>query len=370
MSDIFRLVLPTPFPVGPVNAYVLKGSPQSGRRDSPGGRSDRPRSPAGRVTLVDPGPAYPPAREALKIGLEGLGLGLGDVDSIIITHPHIDHYGLADEIARLAGAEVVAHADAAPRLVAGIRVHGAEDKAALEAVLSRSGVPTGYAGGLFRMWAAADTLAAPVKVDRTVAEGDLIEAGEATWTVIATPGHSPGAMCLYDPAGRRLISGDHLLAEISSNAIMDFESAGSPGARMADDDAAAARNSAAGGSNSSALVRQKSLLIYIESLRKVEGLEVDRVFPGHGEPFGDHRAVIAGRMRHYQARMDAVEAVLRRLGPSPAFPVARDLFPEQAEPMGQFLALSEVLGHLDLLEAESRVKRAEADGRDLYSPAS
>ncbi len=335
MPDIRRLVLPTPFPVGPVNAYVLLGTP---------------------LTLVDPGPAWPPAREALASGLRKLGLGLGHVQVIVITHPHLDHYGLASEVARASGAKIVAHVDAAPRLAAGIRVDGQGEKAALGAVLARAGVPAGYAGSLFGQWAAADRLAEPVEVDRAVADGDTVDGGGVTWRVISTPGHSPGAACFHDEGSRGLIAGDHLLSEISTNAIMDFEET----ARSEP----AASEAAAGGSS---IVRRKSLLIYIESLRKVAALDVGEVFPGHGEPFTGHRALIERRMRHYETRKAAIARVLADLGPSPAFRVATALFPQQTQAMGQFLALSEVLGHLDLLEAEGRVRLELAGEVDLYS---
>jgi len=326
MSDIFRLVLPTPFPVGPVNSYVLKGTP---------------------LTLVDPGPSYPPAREALDRGLRELGLTLGDFEAVFITHPHIDHYGLAKVVSEGSGATVIAHVDAAERLAAGLKLQRAGESETLDGLFTRAGVPAGYAASLFRLWAAADTLADPIKVDQTVADGDTVEGGGVTWRVISTPGHSPGAVCFHDEAGQRLIAGDHLLPGISSNAIMEFASGASADGRV--------------------LVRQKSLLIYIASLRKVEGLDVAEVLPGHGEPFTGHRTLIAGRMRHYESRKRAIAAILGDLGPSPAFRVAAALFPEQTEPMGQFLALSEVIGHLDLLEAEGRVRQVDGGGVDVYA---
>jgi glyoxylase-like metal-dependent hydrolase (beta-lactamase superfamily II) len=117
------------------------------------------------------------------------------------------------------------------------------------------------------------------------------------------------------------------------------------------------------------LVRERSLEVLIASLRRLADLELREVLPGHGEPFGGHRSVVDERLRHHERRKEAVAAVLRDRGPCPAFEVALALFPEQAEPMGRFLALSEVLGHLDLLEADGVVRRQADGGVDLYSPA-
>lgn len=335
-----RLVLPTPFPVGPVNAYVLR----------PAGATS---GPVGPLTLVDTGPAWDPAREALRQGLVAQGLAVKDIELIVITHPHLDHYGQAAELARESGARVVAHAEAAPRLGALLHRSREGEEAALEEVMRRAGAPEDFGESLFRQWSLAETLGAGVEVDRTLADGDRLEAGGATWQVLYTPGHSPGSICLYDAAQKRLISGDHLLPHISSNALMEFRA-----------DEAEPRP---GPDNGRVFVREKSLEIYIDALRRVERLEVREVLPGHGEPFTGHHALIAERMRHYEGRKAAIVEALRRLGPSPAFRVAAALFPGQTEAVGQFLALSEVIGHLDLLEAEGEVRRREDGGVDLYA---
>ena len=64
------------------------------------------------------------------------------------------------------------------------------------------------------------TRGVPCPVDRTVAHGDVVEVGNMKWKVIATPGHTPGSICLFDipqfgnhPKGLPvLLSGDTLFA--------------------------------------------------------------------------------------------------------------------------------------------------------------
>jgi glyoxylase-like metal-dependent hydrolase (beta-lactamase superfamily II) len=335
LPEIHRLALPTPFPVGPVNSYVLKPS-------APG---------RGPLTLVDPGPNYPPARAALEEGLKRLGIGLGDFEAIFLTHPHLDHYGLTSEIVAVSGAKVVAHVDAVSRLTGRIGGAGSGEMAVLEQVLTRAGGPEGFGATLSRQWAAAEALGAPSRVDRPLSGGDTVEGGGVTWRAIPTPGHSPGAICYYDEEGLRLLSGDHLLPHITSNAIMELRETGGP------DQAPTIGQP---------LRRAPSLQIYLESLSRVESLELREILPGHGPPFSGHRELIADRRRHYEARKSVIAALLGRTGPSTAFRVALTLFPEQGEPTGQFLALSEVLGHLDLLEAEGRVRRIQEQDVDLY----
>ena len=62
-----RVVLPTPFPVGPVNVWVLQGDP---------------------LTLVDAGPRTRDALTALEAGVASLGLRLEDVQLLVLTHQH------------------------------------------------------------------------------------------------------------------------------------------------------------------------------------------------------------------------------------------------------------------------------------------
>lgn len=335
--SIRRLSLPTPFPVGPVNAYVLLGEP---------------------LTLVDPGPAFPAAREALEKGLAELGLDLGAVEAVLLTHPHVDHFGLAEEVASRSGARVYAHADAVERLAgASGRTRPAELAACAELLL-RSGATPEYNEALFRQWAATERLASTVRVDESLSEGDRPVLGGVEWQVVDTPGHCRGSLCLYDEAGRRLVSGDHLLLDISTNALLEFREP-RPGDRPL------GRTPA----SPDGLVRERSLLVYIGSLRKVAALDVEKVLPGHGPEFGNPRSVVTRRLEHYERRKAEIVQVLAELGPSPAFRLARTLFPDQKEPMGQFLALSEVLGHLDLLELHGRVRCREEAETDVWEKA-
>ena len=82
------LVLPTPFPVGPVNCWLLRGDP---------------------LTLVDAGPNTPEALAALEAGLAGHGLRIEDVELLILTHQHSDHVGLAATIRARSGCRVAGH---------------------------------------------------------------------------------------------------------------------------------------------------------------------------------------------------------------------------------------------------------------------
>ena len=87
---IHRLELPTPFPVGPVNVYLIEG-----------------REPV----LIDAGPNTREAWDSLLQGFQALGATIDQIRHVIITHGHADHYGLASRIAAESGAPVWIHRD-------------------------------------------------------------------------------------------------------------------------------------------------------------------------------------------------------------------------------------------------------------------
>ncbi|UPJ47049.1 subclass B3 metallo-beta-lactamase [Bradyrhizobium sp. 200] len=119
-------------------------------------------SPQGHI-LVDT--VMPEATSQIKASIEKLGFKIADIKYLLNTHAHIDHTGGLAEMKQAGGAQMVA---------------GEADKPLLEG---------GYYPG-----AKEDTALAfpPVKVDRTVREGDKVTVADVTLTAHETPGHSPG----------------------------------------------------------------------------------------------------------------------------------------------------------------------------------
>jgi glyoxylase-like metal-dependent hydrolase (beta-lactamase superfamily II) len=308
---LHTLSIPTPFPIGPVNVYLAEGEP---------------------LTLVDVGPRYAPARKSLEQALAGYGYGVADLRRIIITHTHADHYGLAAELAQASGAEVVAHATG----IRQVEIQATARRFAFYAEVMRwAGTPMKKLVELSSMRRGMSAYDEPVTPDRLLTDGDVLQLGGEDWQVLHTPGHTGDLICLYQPQRRLLISSDHLIRDVSSNPVVE---------PPLPDEAE----------------RPRRLVEYMAQLRRVAELDVELALPGHGPPIRDHRALIDKRLAFHEAR---ARHILETMGDDvlTAHGIAVTLF-SASDPINYFLAISEVIGHLQWLEVEGRVAHTEQEG--------
>lgn len=313
-SSIKRLSVPTPFPVGPVNLYLIPGEP---------------------LTLVDAGPLTSEAWEGLRAGLAEHGAAVSDIRQVVVTHPHEDHCGQVARVAEAGGAEVVAH-PLARSFFEHYEEYWRARQENFQPLLETMGVPD----DLLALAAKANRRLAgfgrAVAVGRCPAEGESVRTGAGEFTVIHTPGHSRASLSLWRREDGLLVGGDTLLKEISSNALMEPVTNGDG--------------------------EYRSLTTYLATLRRLEGMDLSVILPGHGEAIFDHRRVIRSRLAFHEVRKKAIMELIDGSAAT-VFQLCRGLFPGLG-PGGLFLGLSEVFGHLQVLEDEGRVVR-ENDGRAL-----
>jgi glyoxylase-like metal-dependent hydrolase (beta-lactamase superfamily II) len=308
-ADFFlRVIVPTPFKVGPANVYVFTDSP---------------------VTLIDCGPNTWAAENALRLGLAEHGLVLEQIARIIITHAHPDHFGLAPRLHDISGAEVFVGEHDLPK------ISGTRAMYATGALLMEAGIPLDE----LLQWGRD----APRDLDPKMEEltpihaGDRFEFDGFALEALHLPGHTSGHICMLEPKRRVLFAGDTLISHITPNPILEP-------------------------TPEDPTVRRKSLIEYIRTLDVLLSLDLTEVWPGHGEPILDPSTLIAGIEEHHRERKEEVAALLDGENePRSAWELARLMFPG-LEGFDNYLGVSEVVAHLDLLEAEGRASSFERNG--------
>jgi len=321
-AGVHAISLPTPFTVGRVNSYLIDDEP---------------------LTLFDVGPRSAETLKELEAGIEAHGHRLADVELIVLSHQHIDHFGLAAEVQRRSGAQIAALDILAPYLEdfeQAIRL----DLDFSADLMRRHGYPeetiaTAHAvAGIFNSWAHS------VEVHRPLVAGSTIELRDRRLEVLHRPGHSASDTVLHDAERRLALVADHLIRHISSNPLI---SRPLPGQDMRDSR------------------HPHALLSYKQSLRATREMALDVVLSGHGEPITDHVALIDERIAGYQRRAAKIRTQLEG-GERTAYEVATELWGNIAVTEA-FATLSSVLGHVDLLLRDGLAHELERDGRVTFS---
>jgi glyoxylase-like metal-dependent hydrolase (beta-lactamase superfamily II) len=320
--------LPIPFPIGHVNAYLLRGEP---------------------LTLVDPGPRWPETLEALEAALGSEGLRVEDIELVVVTHQHEDHAGLAETIRLRAQCPVATHA-----LVAGLLADepaSRSDEDSYEISLMRlHGVPEDIVSTVPKISADARQFSDSLEVEQVLREGDLLVAGGRELTVRLRPGHSPTDTLFIDENGAALVA-DHLLLDNPVVTVAHRPPGGSPDPRL----------------------RPRALVEYRRSLAATAADELKVAYPGHGSKIDDPAQVIAERLITQERR---AQRILRELGDGArsgwdvVTTIWRGSPRDEDHPLPlEFIVLSDVLAHIDLLVESGRVRTIDDGGRIHFEVA-
>jgi glyoxylase-like metal-dependent hydrolase (beta-lactamase superfamily II) len=321
--QVFTIPVPTPFEVGSVNCYLVRGE---------------------GLMLVDAGPCDELALTALEAGLSSLGYRIEDIDVLVLTHQHYDHLGLGAEIKRRSNSDIAAHR-LLTEFAANFEDSMEQEDAYADAVMELNGVSPETRSALGERSAALRRYGASFQVNRPLEEGDRIDIGGGAFEIAFVPGHSPTDILLVHEETRLAIVGDHLIGHISSNPVMHRTLDGRADPRD----------------------RPQMLAQYVKSLRKTAAKNLTSLYPGHGPAIEDHRALIAARFTGYETRKARIAGEIAT-GPLSGARIIERLWTRL--PVSEiYLALSDVLGHTDLLIAEGAVHARESGGIIEFAPA-
>lgn len=305
LPNLFRNKIPLPdSPLKYLNSYIIRDSERS--------------------LIVDTGLNHKSCLDAVRRGLNALGINLSKSD-IFITHRHIDHFGLVSKL-----------------LADSTRIFmGRQDKVLLEAwkgigtiadYARLNGFPEKEIKAVFDKHPASQFDLAWVRQTKTLDDGDPITIGAYHFKCVATPGHTIGHTCLYEPDKKILLAGDHILMDISPNIVCWSDG-------------------------------ENPLAQFLASLDKVQKLQVDLVLPGHRRLIDSPKDRIAELKKHHAARLEEVLSLLNTSSMN-AFQIASNMtWDIVSENWDQFpatqkwFATGEAISHLRYLEKAGRIMR-------------
>ena len=320
---MFRLILSLPWPEIPqVNAYLLAGEEGA--------------------TLVDVGvynehPASEHGWRHLEEALHACGAGPGDITRLVVTHTHVDHYGMAGRFVAETGAELWMHTRGCQDL--DLYRNPEDERRRVREMLADHGVEGGELDELTAMEDWRPFISSIVEPSRRLRGGEELEVGGRTYRVVPTPGHARSHICLFSADDSIFLSGDHVLPGVTPH--IDF-------VRGEDAD---------------------PLGEFLDSLEKVEELDPRLVLPGHGRPFEGGRERARAIRAHHERRLGSILQVIRREACT-ADMIVDAVFGEALMNFHRRLALGEALAHLAYLRRRGEVVRSEVDGTFVYRKAS
>jgi glyoxylase-like metal-dependent hydrolase (beta-lactamase superfamily II) len=314
-----RLELPTPFAVGPVNVYLFT-EPEP--------------------ILIDTGVQSEESWAALTNGLAQQGLTPADLRRIVITHPHEDHCGQAGLLLDQSQADLWIWEGGVDWLLHfTIRLQERMEYYQ-DIFLPRSGMPPEMRQVVLSYFRAMLETYAPIPAGRVLTfdlKGTLTLGG-LDWQVLHMPGHAQHQTCFYQPDSRQFISADMLLHR-APTPVVENPSPGRP--------------------------RQPGLPLFLQSLDVVEQLAIDTVYPGHGPIFHDPLEKISQQRQRIERRKNQCLQAINK-GHHTLMELTNHLYAHR-NPGLRFAGLWMIVGYLDLLQAEGRVREELVDGVWRYS---
>jgi glyoxylase-like metal-dependent hydrolase (beta-lactamase superfamily II) len=318
---IWRLIFPIPTYLKAVNAYLVRAGDG--------------------YAFVDCGMDTDECRQALVEQLAALNVAVGGIHTIVATHGHPDHTGMANHIREQSDADVLLHSSELPF----IDYRRADNSRQLvHDWLLRYGVPAAEAADVASNIRDGDKATPAVQPTKLLEAGQQLPLGDYTFEVQWTPGHTPGHVCLYEPVRRMLLSGDHILQDVAPNVGLQPFSDENP------------------------------MPGYLRSLEWLAEMPIETTLPGHGQPFPSPRERAMGLIGHQRDRQAHVRSLLVRQ-PQTAWELSAQVWADskpnnwsQFSPRLRRNAMATLAAHLELLADRGQARRID-DGARSYAAA-
>ncbi|HYZ91654.1 MAG TPA: MBL fold metallo-hydrolase [Actinomycetota bacterium] len=291
------ILIPTPWDVGEVTAYLFAGDP---------------------VTLIDSGIDTREGRSALSEALRTQRLTPSDVDQVLVTHAHTDHFGGAIWLQQESGCDVFVHRS---DLGMATNPNWRETERGIFPTLGFTDEEVeAFFAGHSHEWRFPEFTA--------FADGQAFDVGATRLSIEHHPGHTPGHVWIVDEPSGALFVGDYLLSNHPTNAGLESDDTQPHG-------------------------RAPLLQQYNAGLRELLERDAPALFPAHGPAIEGHRELTRRRLQKTDRRTRHVlEGLQARKGPATPVALGRALYRDRMDRNWEVVA--DLVGRLDLLVAEGR----------------
>lgn len=307
-EGVYLLRLPLPFRLNHVNCYLIEG--KKGWTVIDAGLKDETTAKIWREVLTS-----------------------FQVEKIVITHEHPDHYGYAATLQQLTGAPVYMSPQC---FISARRFWSLNYLDSLKRFYNFCGLPEEMGKMLAEMADVVENVPRHPEAQYFLEEGQKINLGNEKYLVLHTPGHAEGLVCFYQPERKLLFSTDHILPHITPN--ISFWPGGDP----------------------------NPLQTYLNSLEKMKNYPIKKALPSHGDPFVHVEERIADIIRHHEHRLNQLRAYVHTW--TTVYEAYLCLFgqkPLTAHDMS--FAVGETVAHLEYLVEKGELEKEEnGEGPWLY----
>ncbi len=313
-DDIVQVQIPLPYALNIVNCYLLRGS-------------------AG-WTLIDTGLNTTAARAQWTTALNSLNIAPDEIEKIVLTHMHPDHFGMAGWWQRQATAPMPLFLP--EREQGQMRVFYQRQNTPLyHQWMLDCGMDEESVDNIENALRSTRDSTQPHPLEQSFLRADTtVRLGAREFQTIHAPGHSDGQMIFYDAADRLMLCGDHVLMRITPNIGSWPHTEPDPLGR------------------------------FLSSLNDLAALEVRLALPGHKWLISDWRGRIEELIAHHEQRLEHTQAAIES-GARTVLEVAAQLFDlERLTPHEWRFALAETLAHLNYLLERGRAQRLAAENNE------
>lgn len=280
---------------------------------------------AGPLTLVDTGSGMGRSNDDLLAGFKQIGerysksFALHDIERIIITHGHIDHFGGLAFVKSHTDASVGIH-ELDRRVLTNYEERVIVATKALGIFFERAGIARAMRDSLFAMYGFAKRHVTSVEVDFSIGDEQTIDGLE----FIHTPGHCPGQVCIR--LGDILLSADHVLSRTTPHQSPE------------------------------SITHYMGLDHYADSLRKLLHFKGIRLALGsHEEAMQDLYGRIHAIRASHNRKLDRIRKIMRDYdAPMTISDVSKKMYPN-VEGYHVLLAIEEAGAHVEYLYQHGRL---------------